>query len=100
MLQSMWSQRVRQSCVTEQRQQSVKATELDSGMPFPTSHRKSRVDREIQDGVPAAHNHIWMNDLTTLPVPKHSPLWLGTACQTADFSFSLSLPTSLPQDTR
>lgn len=64
-------------------------------MPFLTSHRESGVDRDIQDGMPAAHSHVWMNDLTTLPVAERSLLWLGTACQTADFSFSLSLPTCL-----
>ena len=50
------------------------------------------MDRDIQDGVPAAQSHVWMNDLTTLPVAERSLLRLGTACQTADFSFSLSLP--------
>ena len=58
------------------------------------------MEEEIQDGMLITLGQIWVNGLTTLPVLVCSLSSLGTACQAADISFPLSVPASLPQDTR
>lgn len=54
--------------------------------------------KEIQDGMIIAYGQIWVNSLTVLSVLECS--WLETACQATAISFPLSLPASLPLDTR
>lgn len=58
------------------------------------------MEEEIQDGMLIAQGQIWVNGLTILRVLERSLLWLGTACQAADYFLSSFLPASLPQDTR
>lgn len=48
--------------------------------------------------MPVAHGQMWASGLIILPLLDCTLLWLGTASQVANISFSL--PASLPQDTR